>query len=170
MIWIISDTHFGHENIVKYTKRPFKTVEEMNEIIIRNWNNKIRKNDTIYHLGDFAVSLTDKEYMKLVKTLNGNIILVRGNHDRIGKKKLFKFGFKDVVKRIKVDNYILTHKPIKPQHLKDGIINIHGHIHNHCYTEDYIDTSNYVNVSIEVMDYEPIKFEKLKREIKNGKI
>lgn len=78
MIWFTSDTHFGHANIIKFCKRPFKSVEEMDLAIIRNWNTAIKPNDTVYHLGDFAFA----EVTQYTKQLHGNIILIQGNHDK----------------------------------------------------------------------------------------
>ena len=60
MIYFISDTHFHHHNIINYCNRPFKDVNEMNKIIINNWNNIVTENDTVYHLGDFCL-FSDEE-------------------------------------------------------------------------------------------------------------
>ena len=81
MIYFISDTHFYHSNIIKYFNRHFKDVNEMNETIINNWNSIIKEDDTIYHLGDFCLS-NDDEIKSIFNRLNGNKILIRGNHDR----------------------------------------------------------------------------------------
>ena len=81
MIYFISDTHFYHSNIIKYCDRPFKDTNEMNETIINNWNSIVKNNDTIYHLGDFCLSTND-EIKSIFNKLNGNKILIRGNHDR----------------------------------------------------------------------------------------
>ena len=62
MIYFISDTHFNHSNIIKYTNKLFKDVIEMNNTIINNWNSIIKEDDTIFHLGDFA--LVDDEDLK----------------------------------------------------------------------------------------------------------
>lgn len=59
MVYFISDTHFHHSNIIKYCNRPFKDINEMNEIIISNWNNIVKKDDIVYHLGDFCLSSDD---------------------------------------------------------------------------------------------------------------
>ena len=70
-IWVTSDTHFNHANIIKYCNRPFSSVEEMNETIIANWNKVVSQGDTVYHLGDFA--LGDKLLvLVLLECLNGN--------------------------------------------------------------------------------------------------
>lgn len=81
MIYFISDTHFYHSNIIKYSNRPFKDVNEMNETIINSWNSVVKNDDTVYHLGDFCLS-SDDEIKSIFNMLNGNKILIRGNHDR----------------------------------------------------------------------------------------
>ena len=74
-----ADTHFNHTNIIKHCARPFITVGEMNEILIKNWNETVGKKDIVYHLGDFAYS----NHSSIRMELNGKIILVKGNHDRM---------------------------------------------------------------------------------------
>jgi calcineurin-like phosphoesterase family protein len=78
MIYFTSDTHFGHAKVIQYSNRPFSNVEEMDETLIANWNNRVSATDTIYHLGDFSFSRTPAKYFD---RLNGNKILIRGNHD-----------------------------------------------------------------------------------------
>lgn len=80
MNYFIADTHFNHENIIKYCNRPFKDSKEMNEYIVNKWNSIVRKDDIVYHLGDVGFGSTD-ELKELVGRLNGTKILIRGNHD-----------------------------------------------------------------------------------------
>lgn len=80
--WVISDTHFGHDKIITYDKRPFKTGKEMDEAMIKNWNSVVKPNDTIYHLGDFAFH-TEDAVCNILERLNGNKILILGNHDKV---------------------------------------------------------------------------------------
>ena len=75
--WFTADTHFLHTNILCYCNRPFKTVTEMDDTMITNWNSKVKPNDTIYHLGDFIFG----EYESILKRLNGKIFLILGSHD-----------------------------------------------------------------------------------------
>jgi len=63
--WIIADTHFGHKNVIKYCNRPYSSVEEMDKILITNWNKEVAPDDIVYHLGDFALS-ADKEYISSI--------------------------------------------------------------------------------------------------------
>lgn len=79
--WFISDTHFGHANIIKYSNRPFQDVDQMNEWMIEEWNKRVQKNDDIYHLGDFAF-LRPEPMEKLLKRLMGRKHLILGNHDK----------------------------------------------------------------------------------------
>jgi len=78
-IWFTSDTHFYHKNIIKFTNRPWNTVEEMNNALINNWNEVVKPNDTVFHLGDFAFT-SNGNWKKLINELNGKIYLILGNH------------------------------------------------------------------------------------------
>ena len=79
-IFFTSDTHFGHRNIIGHCHRPFSSVEEMNEAIIRNWNQVVEKDALVFHLGDFGVGGAE-EWNGWLGRLNGRISLVMGNHD-----------------------------------------------------------------------------------------
>ena len=84
MRFFTSDTHFGHQNIIKYANRPFASVSHMNEALIANWNAVVGMDDEVYHLGDVALGPWT-EWDKILTRLNGYKILVVGNHDRIFK-------------------------------------------------------------------------------------
>lgn len=92
-IFFTADTHFSHPNIIKYCERPFSSVEEMDETLIINWNSRIRPGDIVYHLGDFAFQRDLQKYKNLVKSLNGQIQLIKGNHDRFNNKEYINLGF-----------------------------------------------------------------------------
>lgn len=81
MIHFISDTHWGHTNIIKYSNRPFTSVEEMNEALVKNWNERVQQDDIVYHLGDFAFSQYDA-LKRTARRLNGTKHLILGNHDK----------------------------------------------------------------------------------------
>jgi calcineurin-like phosphoesterase family protein len=81
MIFFTADTHFGHDAIRKYCNRPFANVQEMNETIINNWNSVVGKQDCVYLLGDFGFGKPE-DLLKILKQLNGNVLFVRGNHDK----------------------------------------------------------------------------------------
>jgi len=82
--WFTADTHFGHANIIKYSKRPFADVKEMDEALIENWNKLVRPKDVVWHLGDFAYRTTPPTPRRILdyrSKLHGEIHMVWGNHD-----------------------------------------------------------------------------------------
>lgn len=80
-VWFTSDSHFGHKNIIRFSNRPFDNVDEMNEELIKAWNRVVDYNDDVYHLGDFALTNSDKTH-SILERLNGNIHLITGNHEK----------------------------------------------------------------------------------------
>ena len=81
-IFFTSDLHFGHENVIRFDNRPFDTEEEMDEEMIKRWNAKVGKGDIVYVLGDFIWKAATNEAVSIIRRLNGQIILIKGNHDR----------------------------------------------------------------------------------------
>jgi calcineurin-like phosphoesterase family protein len=158
--WIISDTHFFHENIGKYCNRP----ENWQELIIKNWNDRVAPGDVILHLGDFA--LGKKAHFELLAgILNGKLLLLQGNHDRMSKAFCETNGVTLIKNSIQVIveqqiNVVFSHRPIIP--LEDGWINLHGHIHN---VPPPIEGSNlgpcHVNMSVEVREYRPYRLREI---------
>ena len=134
MIYFTSDHHFGHTNILKYTSRGehFKTAEEMNEHLIQKWNSQVKNNDTVYHLGDFYLGHPDGA-TEILKKLNGNIHLIKGNHDRFlnATNKRFFGSIKDY-NRLRFEDYRINlfHYPILEWDGKyHGSMHLFGHSH-----------------------------------------
>jgi calcineurin-like phosphoesterase family protein len=85
--YFTSDTHFGHERIIEYCKRPFTSLHEMNVTMTKRWNETVGPEDEVFHLGDFAFGSAEK-VEQFRRMLNGRIILIQGTHDRVGKETL----------------------------------------------------------------------------------
>lgn len=164
--WFISDTHFFHNNIIGYCQRPFNDVVDMNETMIRKWNNVVGKNDYVYHLGDVFIGGNDKARSELLYALNGKLRLIVGNHDeallmspllhkRFDKAMYWK-GFAE-------GNFTATHVPHNLDRLRDGVFNVHGHIHNALEADDH-----YINVCVEHRNYTPVHMDQILLEIKNA--
>src|SRR6185503_11124675 len=94
-IWIISDTHFGHENIIHYTGRPFSNAWEMNQAILENWNSVVKVTDIVYHLGDVYMGMPGQDAWHLLKKLQGHKRLILGNHDN-GEDKVILGNFEKI--------------------------------------------------------------------------
>jgi len=182
MIYFISDTHFGHANIIKYTDRPFQSVEEMDETLIYNWNSIVKKGDTVYHLGDFCLGSLDT-FLKYIKRLNGNINILRNadHHDKRwidyfdlgGDDDYLNYEFEitktkddlnllDPIYDLKSKNnhIVLCHFPIYYWNKKHYLsYHLYGHIHR---TDFNIPNSPLsMNVSVENINYTPISIERV---------
>ena len=150
--FIISDTHFGHNNIILFCDRPFKDTAEMTKQLIENWNSVVSKDDIVYHLGDVSMKTSKQDVKSIIEQLNGYKILIRGNHDNYDYSKL---GFDEY------HNYsiflngsiILSHYPILGL---NNFLNIHGHIHDKDMKSD-----NHFNASVEKINYTPIQLEEI---------
>ena len=169
-IFVISDTHFDHEGILRFTDkdgaylRDFKDVNHMNEYMIEKWNSVVRTQDKVYHLGDVGI-FKGKNHGQHIARLNGHIRLVLGNHDYFLKHQSF-FGTRveAVYGSRRLDDFLLTHIPIHPLCLGKKITaNIHGHVHNNVGPDHF--GPRYFNVSVEVIDYTPVSFEDLKKKV-----
>jgi len=173
-IYVISDTHFYHVNIIKYCDRPFKTEQEMNNFMVKRWNSRVQKEDLVIHLGDVVLSNRTRFFKSLVQQLNGRKILVRGNHDRKSIHWYLTHGFDFVCDEFAIGQILFTHRPVKKPDflLMPYKLNIHGHIHQ---KKEY-DKDIYKNISVERTNYFPVKLDtilgefklKLKRKIKQG--
>jgi len=148
-LYITSDTHFYHHNIIRFTERPFRNTNHMNESMIKRWNSRVRESDEVLHLGDFAVSfLRDIKYVR--NRLNGRIYLILGNHDK-KKKDMEEAGFNVINQPFKYRNMLLSHRPL--DNVSNGYINVHGHTHQRLYH------GRYINVCVEQTNYTPITFD-----------
>jgi calcineurin-like phosphoesterase family protein len=136
--WFISDTHFFHKNILEYESaaRPFKTLDEMHEVMIERWNNVVRQNDIVYHLGDFSFG---KHGLAIADLLNGKKRLIMGNHDTCKTSDYLNY-FEKLYGIIFWNRCILSHVPVHANGLGSRwLLNVHGHLHSRIVMSDEIE-------------------------------
>lgn len=180
-VFFTSDLHFGHENVIRFDNRPFETVEEMDAELIRRWNAKVGKGDLVYVLGDMIWKTRNSDAETLIRSLNGQIILIKGNHDRFlhnAKAKNALAGVKDyddICVKLEDDTdrrVVLCHYyiPFYNGHRWQAV-HLHGHSHNsEEYTieesikqklrDDGFDTRSY-NVGCMHWDYDPVTLDEI---------
>ena len=177
-IYFTSDTHFYHDNIIKYCNRPFNNVEEMNNKIIEYWNNKVSKDSIVFHLGDFAFC-NEYKMKELVSQLNGDIIFIMGNHDFKNKKFLnsvFSEIYSQLYLTIEGQSIYLNHFPLLCYPKRDW--NLFGHVHSKqgmsnmdTYKLKYCSSTQY-DVGMDLNNYTPISFyevqEKIQKQINSN--
>ena len=168
--YFISDPHFGHNNIITFTDdegnltRLFKSIEEMDELIIENINKLVRPCDKLYILGDVAMN---RRCLPTLDRLIGKKILIRGNHDIFKLKDYIPY-FKDIraYKVMPKHNIIFSHIPIHSCQLEGRFnLNIHGHCHH-----NEIDDKRYMNICPEIIGYSPISLEEILEKKKQRKL
>jgi calcineurin-like phosphoesterase family protein len=174
-VFLVSDTHFGHAGVCRFTRndgvtklRPWDTAEEMDEFMVQAWNERVRPNDKVYHLGDVVIN---RKALGIMRRLNGDKVLIRGNHD-IFKDTDYREHFRELRAYHVMNGMILSHIPIHSESLGRFGVNIHGHLHANRVMlpgfngkiTDIVDT-RYHCVCVEQTDFAPILFEDVVRRI-----
>lgn len=174
-IFLVSDTHFGHEKTCTVFKRadgsplrPFASAEEMDEHMIAAWNERVKPTDKVYHLGDVVIN---RKALKTLARLNGDKVLIRGNHDIFPDVEYREY-FRELRAYHVMNGMIFSHIPVHPESLGRFGVNLHGHLHANrvkkirgvnartgelLYSEE-IDP-RYHCVCVEQTDFAPILFE-----------
>lgn len=167
-IWFTSDHHFGHQNIIPYAKRPFTTADEMDEIMIRKWNEKVSDKDAVYYLGDFALNRPER-CKEILKQLNGSIYLISGNHEvtALACKKRFEW-VKDYYE-LKVNDdsvkggrqkIVLFHYAIRNWNGKNrGSFHLYGHAHGTLEEDPYALS---FDIGVDNHDFYPVEYNEVK--------
>ena len=131
-VFLVSDTHFGHLGVCKFMRsdgvtklRPWDSAEEMDEAMVKAWNETVRPADKVYHLGDVVIN---RRALPIMDRLNGDKVLIRGNHD-IFKDEDYRKYFRELRAYHVMNGMILSHIPIHPESLGRFGVNIHGHLH-----------------------------------------
>jgi calcineurin-like phosphoesterase family protein len=161
-VFLVSDTHFGHTGVCRFTRndgvtklRPWTDPDEMDEEMVKRWNETVRPNDKVYHLGDVVIN---RKALKIMHRLNGDKVLIRGNHD-IFRDDDYREHFRELRAYHVMNGMILSHIPLHTDSLGRFGTNIHGHLHaNRVMLDKNIDP-RYHCVCVEQTDYRPILFE-----------
>lgn len=174
-VFLTSDTHFGHAGVCRFTEadgitkiRPWTDPDEMDEEMVRRWNDRVRPNDKVYHLGDVVIN---RRALPTLARLNGDKVLIRGNHD-IFRDDEYRTYFRELRAYHVMNGMILSHIPLHEASLGRFGVNIHGHLHSNRVKKargidartgatlysDEIDV-RYHCVCVEQTDFTPILFE-----------
>ena len=166
--WWTADCHFNHANIIKYCGRPFKSVEQMNEVLIRNWNSRVKEGDIVFHVGDFCFRNSKGgkvgeglpvKSIEIEKKLNGKIIHVKGNHDKNNSTKTIIHNIR-ICHANKIINMVHN-----PEHCNYDVgINFTGHVHQNWDIRRFIlgyKFTDCINVGVDVWDFKPVKFDEI---------
>ena len=167
MIFYVSDTHFGHENVIRFQNRAYNSVEEMNSDFIRRWNKKVKNNDTVYVLGDMFFRCDYAE--KILTELNGEKHLLVGNHDGSWMTKFDATPYFESINSlitVSVGNVgaTLCHYPLVTWPHMNRTYMIHGHLHDETdfdFWHVLRDNDRILNAGVDINGYEPVTLEEL---------
>lgn len=168
MVYFTADMHFGHEKIIRHTGRPFINAEEMDNALIRRWNQRVSPEDEVYILGD--ITMKGPEYAAgMIGQLKGKKYLIKGNHDKFADNPGFNRALLEWIKDYyelewKGQRFVLFHYPIQEWNgYFKGSICLHGHQHN---KESY-NLANLANgirrydVGVDANGMEPVSIEQI---------
>jgi calcineurin-like phosphoesterase family protein len=173
MRYFTADTHFSHANIIKYCNRPFESAGLMDAVLIQNWNEVVKPEDVVYHLGDVALGSSDR-VKHILSVLNGSKVLIIGNHDR-SANRMKEWGFSEVHQslQLELEGGILanlSHYPYKgtpdpfnnqrkfeTKNLKDdGRLLLCGHVHTAWKSRPGQYKNFMVNVGVDQWNFKPV--------------
>lgn len=174
--FFISDLHLGHEKMLTFVQddgkpvRDFATLDDMHEHIVEKWNAVVRDCDTVYVLGDMFINY--KRGFDTALRLNGKKRLIMGNHDIFDNRLYYKAGIEKLHAVRVMHGAAFTHVPVHPSALNDRAwkVNVHGHTHTNFVMFDGAVPQRdmrYINVSCEVLNYEPLAIEDLRQHVWN---
>jgi len=173
MLYFTADTHFWHHNVIKMSRRPFNSLNEMHAALITNWNSVVAKTDEVYILGDFAYKGQPQQVNQILGKLNGKKYLVRGNHDRYLDQPDFDLTAFEWVKDYDVISYkdarfVLFHYPILEwAHYHRKSAHLYGHVHNNVSHDPELKDrfavlgQRAINVGVDCNDLRPIGAEEV---------
>ena len=151
MNYCTADFHFAHENIIKYTHRPFRNAREMDRAMIRNYNSIVGDDDLVYILGDFCMSRNKRQVEDYVDKLNGTKILILGNHDYLNPFDYIECGFQSVHTSLYLPQspeIAMNHDPAVACLVPKLLC---GHVHGLFKLQ-----GNALNVGVDVWDFKPV--------------
>ncbi len=175
--FVIADPHFGHYGVCKFLRedgtklRPWNHPDEMDEALVTYWNETVGPKDKVYVLGDFCIN---RRALPIAGKLNGNKILVKGNHDVFRLEEYAQY-FQDVRACVVLHGCILTHIPVHPSQLIRFGLNVHGHLHAHNVMCERTPAGwgpakdqRYMCVSVEQTNWRPLDYQVVYDRIKYG--
>jgi calcineurin-like phosphoesterase family protein len=168
-VFLVSDTHFGHAGVCRFMRsdgvtklRPWDNPEEMDEAMVKAWNERVKPTDKVYHLGDVVIN---RKALKTLGRLNGDKVLIRGNHD-IFRDDEYREYFRELRAYHVMNGMILSHIPIHVDSLGRFGVNIHGHLHanrvmwyDQFECKDVLDPRYHCVCVEQTPDFAPILFE-----------
>jgi len=160
MIYVTADTHFGHDSIIEYCNRPFKSANDMDNKLIKNFNIRINDEDDLFILGDFTLSHANNYgyFQSLLKRLHGRKHLIMGNHDHCKPAFYNEIGFQSIhYPYFELNGFILCHDPALSEAAKDRRF-LCGHVHTL-----FLAQRNVLNVGVDQHAYNPLRWDEAKK-------
>lgn len=159
MIWFTADTHFNHPGALSLYRRPFGSVDEMNEAMITRWNETVAPEDEVWHLGDFALRTTSAQAADLLRRLHGAKHLITGNNDPPQIAALPEWASTQAYAEMTVDDrrLVLCHYAFRTWNgIYKGALNLHGHSHGRLKP-----LPRQIDVGVDAWDFRPVNVRRL---------
>lgn len=160
-LFFTADTHFGHQNIITFSKRPYISTEEMDAALIANWNATVQEDDIVYHLGDFSFGRANRAN-EILPMLNGEKHLIKGNHDKGSILSNPDWAsVRDYAELPAIEGFhpklVLYHYPIQDWNNRfHGAMHLHGHVHGTLPL-----TTERMDMGVDVWGYKPVSIQEI---------